>query len=33
MLARQPLDFYPTPRLLTWALLESHRFVPWRNSR
>jgi hypothetical protein len=31
MLARQPLDFYPTPGLLTWALLDSHRFVPWRN--
>jgi hypothetical protein len=31
MLARQPLDFYPTPGLLTWALLNSHRFVPWRN--
>ena len=31
MLARQPLDFCPTPGLLTWALLESHRFVPWRN--
>jgi hypothetical protein len=31
MLARQPLDFYPTPSLLTWALLDSHRFVPWRN--
>jgi hypothetical protein len=30
-LARQPLDFYPTPSLLTWALLDSHRFVPWRN--
>jgi hypothetical protein len=30
-LARQPLDFYPTPSLLTWALLGSHRFVPWRN--
>jgi hypothetical protein len=30
-LARQPLDFYPTPSLLTWALLERHRFVPWRN--
>ena len=30
-LARQPLDFYPTPSLLTWALLNSHRFVPWRN--
>jgi hypothetical protein len=30
-LARQPLDFYPTPGLLTWALLDSHRFVPWRN--
>jgi hypothetical protein len=30
-LARQPLDFYPTPSLLTWALLASHRFVPWRN--
>jgi hypothetical protein len=31
MLARQPLDFYPTPGLLTWALLDSHRFVPWHN--
>jgi hypothetical protein len=30
-LARQPLDFYSTPSLLTWALLGSHRFVPWRN--
>jgi hypothetical protein len=31
MLARQPLDFYPTPGLLTWALLKSHGFVAWHN--
>jgi hypothetical protein len=30
-LARQPLDFYPTPGLLTWALLKSHGFVAWHN--
>ena len=31
MLARQPLDFYPTPSLLTWALIKSHGFVAWHN--
>jgi hypothetical protein len=31
MIARQPLDFYPTPGLLTWALLKSHGFVAWHN--
>lgn len=31
MLARQPLDFYPTPGLLTWALIKSHGFVAWHN--
>ena len=31
MLARQPLDFYPTPSLLSWALLDLHSFVGWHG--